>query len=74
MIPMRPVEQINEKRLRRSIQAYLEGEQNLRWVLGEIGRENGLALDLLGGFHAFAGIQRSGELKTALEALIERPD
>ena len=67
MIPMRPVEQISQRRLRRSMQTYLEGEQNLRWILGVIGIENGPALRLLDGLQEFAERPRYDELKAALE-------
>ncbi len=49
MISIRPVAEINEKRSRKSIQAYLEDEQdcNLKWILGVIGSERPLARRLL---------------------------
>ncbi len=72
MIPMRPIEQINEKRLRRSIQAYLEGEQNLRWALGVIGIEHAPALRLLAAFQTFVGTRRYSELKAALETVVAK--
>lgn len=69
MIPVRPIEQINQRRLRRSIQAYLDGEQNLKWILGVIDSEEALALQsLLARFPTFAGTPRYEELKAALEA------
>lgn len=49
MIRMPPVEQINEKRIARSIQAYMEGEPNctLKWIIGVIGPDVAIADRLL---------------------------
>jgi hypothetical protein len=46
---MRPIEQINEKRISRSIQAYMEGEPNctLNWILGVISSDVQIADRLL---------------------------
>jgi hypothetical protein len=66
MIPTRPIEEINEKRLRRCVQAYLGGEKNLNWIVGCIGVERALARELLEAFRAFNGTARYDELKAAL--------
>ena len=47
MIDLPPIEDIARKRLLRSMQAFLEGEQSLPWILGVIGNQRALALELL---------------------------
>jgi hypothetical protein len=68
MIRMRPIEQINEKRIARSILAYLEGQPNcsLKWILGVISVEAALAASLLSQFSQYAGAPRYQELQDQL--------
>lgn len=68
MIRMRPIEQINDKRIVRSILAYLEGQPNcsLKWILGVIGAEAALATSLLSRCSQYAGTLRYRELQDQL--------
>lgn len=36
MLHIKPIEQCDAKRTRRSLMAFLEGEQNLNWIVGVI--------------------------------------
>ena len=47
MVRIPTIDEIGEKRVQGAIQAYLEKEQNLRWVLGVIRNRKATALQLL---------------------------
>ena len=68
MIPVRPIAEMNEKRSRKSIQAYLEEEQdcNLKWILGVIGSERPLASRLLSEFGQYSKTQRYLDLRACV--------
>ncbi len=69
MIRMRSIEEMNEKRIRRSVQAYMEGEQNLKWILGVIGPDRPLASQLLvNQFARYSNTSRYHELRASLLA------
>jgi len=36
MLHVKPIEQCDAKRTRRSLMAFLEGEQNLNWIIGVV--------------------------------------
>jgi hypothetical protein len=69
MIRMRPIEEINEKRISRSMQAYLEGESNctLKWILGVIDGDVPIAERLLSTQLArYVNTQRYQDLRQGL--------
>lgn len=72
MIHMRPIEQINEKRILKSIQAYFENERTctVKWLRGVIGADVPLANRLL--LTRFAGYSNTPRYRE-LQALCERP-
>ncbi len=47
MVQVPSVEQANQKRILGSMRAFLEESKNLAWILGVIGTEKALALELL---------------------------
>ncbi len=47
MVRIPTIDEIGEKRVQGGIQAYLEKDQNLRWVLGVIRNRKATALQLL---------------------------
>jgi len=47
VVRIKSVEEYNERRIFKSMQAFLEGEQSLGWILGVIGNDAKLALRLL---------------------------
>ncbi len=47
MVHIPPLEHLSEKRILRSMEAFLQTEQNLPWVLGVIDKEQDFALKLL---------------------------
>ena len=69
MIPMRPMSVINERRIFRSIQPYMEGDAkcSLKWILGVIASDKPIAARLLRTrFAQYANTQRYRELEEAL--------
>jgi hypothetical protein len=67
MVYVMPVEKAARKWLRRSILAYLGGQQDLRWILGVVrgSREEAAAL-LLTEFRNYSGSSRYQELQASL--------
>ena len=72
MIQMRPIEQMNEKRILKSIQAYFEGERNctVKWLRGVVGSDVPLANRLL--LTRFSGYSNTPKYRD-LQAFCERP-
>jgi hypothetical protein len=72
MIHMRPIEQINEKRILKSIQTYLEAESrcSVKWLRGVIGADAPLANRLL--LTRFAEYSNTPKYRQ-LQTLCERP-
>jgi hypothetical protein len=72
MIRMRSIEQINEKRILKSIQAYFEGERTctVKWLRGVVGYDVPLANRLL--LTCFAGYSSTPKYRE-LQAVFERP-
>ena len=69
MIPMRPMSVINERRIFRSMQPYMEGDAkcSLKWILGVIGADKPIAARLLlTRFAQYTNTQRYRELQEAL--------
>ena len=64
MVRTKSVEEYNERRIFKSMQAFLEGEQSLNWILGIIGNEPELALRLLRNRLTYYG---NGDLRVQLE-------
>jgi hypothetical protein len=71
MIQVPSVEQVNERRIFRSMQPYMEGEEkcNLKWIRGVIGPDIPLARRLLlARFAPYKNTQRYCELEEVLSS------
>ncbi len=67
MIAVTPIEEAAKRRVFGSMQAYLDGEKNLKWVLGMIEFNTRLAAALLvSKFGQYAQTQRYHELQASL--------
>ena len=67
MVRIPTTEQIGEEWLRGSVQAYLDGEQNLTWVLGLVrGQEATAVRLLLARFRGYVGSPRYEQLREHL--------
>ena len=68
MVHVPPIEQADQKRILRSMTAFLEKQQNLGWILGVIGTQKTLALQLLTTrLVGYGDSARYAELKAKLE-------
>ena len=69
MIAVPLIEEVVRRRVFGSMQAYLDGENNLKWVLGMIESNTRLAAALLvSRFGQYAQTQRYHELQASLAA------
>ena len=67
MIPVPPIEEVVRRRIFGSMQAYLDGEKNLKWVLSMIESNTRLAAALLvNRFGQYAHTQRYQDLQASL--------